>query len=97
MSILVYVCMYKCDPKEKKACDSGCSGGLMTNAYEYLIEAGGIEEESSYPYTGKKGECKFKPENVAVKVANFTTIPLDENQIATYLVNHGPLAGIFNA
>ena len=67
----------------------------MTNAYKYLIEAGGIEEETSYPYTGKRGECKFQPNSVAVKVANFTTIPMNENQIAAYMVHHGPLAGIF--
>lgn len=65
----------------------------MTNAYKYLIEAGGIEEEDSYPYTGKRGECKFSPDKVAVKVSNFTNIPIDEQQIAAYLVNHGPLAG----
>lgn len=78
---------------DKSACDSGCSGGLMTNAYRYLIEAGGLQEESSYPYTGKRGECKFDPAKVAVKVANFTNIPIDEKQIAAHLVHHGPLAG----
>lgn len=67
----------------------------MTNAYRYLIKAGGLEEESSYPYTGKPGECKFDPEKVAVKVVNFTNIPIDENQIAANLVHHGPLAGKF--
>lgn len=65
----------------------------MTNAYNYLIEAGGVEDEDSYPYTGKRGECKFQPDKVAVKVSNFTNIPVDEQQIAAYLVNHGPLAG----
>lgn len=65
----------------------------MTNAYKYLIEAGGLEEESSYPYTGKHGECKFKPDRVAVRVVNFTQVPIDENQIAANLVCHGPLAG----
>ncbi|KAL1553194.1 putative cysteine protease rd19d [Salvia divinorum] len=90
-------CDHACDAKEKNACDNGCSGGLMTNAYKYLIEAGGIEEENSYPYTGKRGECKFQPNNVAVKVANFTTIPMNENQIAAYMVHHGPLAVGLNA
>ncbi|KAI3458927.1 hypothetical protein Pfo_015590 [Paulownia fortunei] len=90
-------CDHACDAKEKKACDDGCSGGLMTNAYNYLIEAGGIEEEGSYPYTGKRGECKFRPEKVAVKVKNFTSIPVNENQIAAYLVRHGPLAVGLNA
>lgn len=64
----------------------------MTNAYNYLIEAGGLEEESSYPYTGDRGECKFDPEKIAVRITNFTNIPVDENQIAAHLVKHGPLA-----
>jgi cathepsin F len=64
----------------------------MTNAYRYLIESGGLQEESSYPYTGKSGECKFDPEKIAVKVANFTNIAVDENQIAANLVHRGPLA-----
>lgn len=66
----------------------------MTNAYRYLMEAGGLEEESSYPYTGKRGECKFNPDKIAVEVSNFTNIPTDESQIAAYLVNHGPLASM---
>ncbi|KAL6290666.1 hypothetical protein ACE6H2_008176 [Prunus campanulata] len=90
-------CDSTCDAKDKTACDSGCGGGLMTNAYEYLIEAGGLEEESTYPYTGKRGECKFNPDKVAVKVANFSTIPIDEDQIAANLVHHGPLAIGLNA
>ena len=83
----------QCDATEKDACDKGCDGGLMTNAYKYLIHSGGLEEESSYPYTGKRGECKFEPEKVAVRVSNFTNISLDENQIAANLVHRGPLAG----
>ncbi|KAF5467053.1 hypothetical protein F2P56_016919 [Juglans regia] len=90
-------CDHTCDATEKTACDNGCRGGLMTNAYKYLMEAGGLEEETSYPYTGKRGECMFKSEKIAVKVVNFTTIPVDENQIAAYLVNHGPLAVGLNA
>lgn len=68
----------------------------MTTAYKYLINAGGIEEESSYPYTGKGGECKFQPDKVAVKVSNYTQIPVNEDQIAAHLVRYGPLAGIFD-
>lgn len=90
-------CDHKCDLKKKGACDDGCSGGLMTNAYSYLIEAGGIEEEETYPYIGKRGECKFKPEKVAVKVHNFTKIPVDETRIAANLVHNGPLAIGLNA
>lgn len=67
----------------------------MTNAYNYLLEAGGLEEESSYPYTGERGECKFNPKKISARITNFTNIPLDENQIAAYLVKNGPLASKF--
>ncbi|MQL90325.1 hypothetical protein Taro_022929 [Colocasia esculenta] len=90
-------CDHMCDAVEKDACDNGCSGGLMTNAYKYLLEAGGLEEEKYYPYSGKVGQCKFEEEKVAVRVTNFTNIPLDEKQIAAYLVRHGPLAVGLNA
>lgn len=90
-------CDHKCDATKKTECDSGCHGGLMTNAYNYLMEAGGLEEEDSYPYSGKQGKCQFDPDKVAVKVENFTTIPIDEEQIAAYLVHRGPLAVGLNA
>ncbi|KAJ9553691.1 hypothetical protein OSB04_017736 [Centaurea solstitialis] len=90
-------CDHTCDPSEKDACDSGCSGGLMTNAYNYLIESGGIETEESYPYIGKSGKCKFDAKKIAVKVSNFTSITGDEDQMAAHLVKHGPLAIGLNA
>ncbi|KAL6010369.1 putative cysteine protease rd19d [Asimina triloba] len=90
-------CDHTCDLKHKDDCNNGCHGGLMTNAYKYLMDVGGLEEESSYPYTGKGGDCKFKPEKIAVKVVNFTNIPLDEKEIAANLVHNGPLAASIHA
>nr|XP_043618338.1 probable cysteine protease RD19D [Erigeron canadensis] len=90
-------CDHTCDSTEKDACDSGCRGGLMTNAYNYLIKSGGIQSEESYPYTGKSGKCKFDPKKIAATVVNFTNIPADEDQMAAHLVKHGPLAVGLNA
>jgi cathepsin F len=83
----------QCDPEEKDACDAGCGGGLMTNAYNYVMEAGGLESESDYPYKGSNGKCKYDSNKIAAKVTNFTNIPIDEDQMAAYLVHQGPLAG----
>ncbi|KAG0493690.1 hypothetical protein HPP92_004684 [Vanilla planifolia] len=90
-------CDHTCDAKEKDACDNGCKGGLMTNAYGYLMRVGGLQNDSSYPYTGRQEACKFERAKVAVKVTNFTSIALDEDQIAANLVIRGPLAVGLNA
>lgn len=41
-------------------CDTsnrGCKGGLMPNAFRFIINNGGINSEEEYPYTGKMGTC----------------------------------------
>lgn len=37
--------------------NQGCTSGLMTNAFQFVIKQG-IETESQYPYTGVQGDCK---------------------------------------
>nr|GMC50356.1 cysteine proteinase 15A-like [Ipomoea batatas] len=81
-----------CDPEEAGACDAGCNGGLMTTAYEYVLQSGGLEKEKDYPYTGTDGTCKFDKSKIAAAVANFSVVSLDEDQIAANLVKHGPLS-----
>ncbi|XP_044511520.1 cysteine protease RD19A-like [Mangifera indica] len=91
-------CDHECDPEEYGACDSGCSGGLMTTAFEYTLKAGGLEREEDYPYTGTdRGSCKFDKSKIAATVSNFSVISLDEDQIAANLVKNGPLAVGINA
>ncbi|KAH7567199.1 hypothetical protein ACOSP7_011022 [Xanthoceras sorbifolium] len=91
-------CDHECDPEEHGACDSGCSGGLMTTAFEYTLKVGGLEREKDYPYTGTdRGACKFDRTKVVASVSNFSVVAIDEDQIAANLVKNGPLAVGINA
>jgi cathepsin L len=38
--------------------NQGCNGGLMDDAFEYIIKNKGIGAESDYPYTARDGKCK---------------------------------------
>ncbi|KAL2927235.1 Cysteine protease RD19A [Bienertia sinuspersici] len=83
-------CDRECDPEgAADDCDQGCDGGLMNNAFEYLLKAGGLMREEDYPYTARNGRCKFDKTKIAAKVANFSVVPADEGQIAANL--HGVL------
>ncbi|KAM6544355.1 hypothetical protein CsatB_008802 [Cannabis sativa] len=91
-------CDHECDPEEQGSCDAGCDGGLMTNAYEYTVKAGGLQREVDYPYTGSdRGTCKFDKTKIAASVSNFSVVSLDEEQIAANLVKNGPLSIGINA
>lgn len=82
----------QCDSSEPDSCDAGCNGGLMTNAFSYLLKSGGLESEKDYPYTGRDGTCKFDKSKIVTSVQNFSVVSVDEDQIAANLVKHGPLA-----
>ncbi|GAB2253083.1 hypothetical protein Droror1_Dr00005930 [Drosera rotundifolia] len=90
-------CDHECDPELAGSCDAGCNGGLMNNAFEYILKAGGVQREEDYAYTGRDGTCKFDKSKVATTVSNFSVVSLDEDQIAANLVKNGPLAVGINA
>jgi cathepsin F len=77
--------------------DQGCNGGLPSNAYVYIEKAGGLETETVYPYTAEDGTCQFSQKSTVVKVGNWTALPTDEGELATWLVDNGPISIGINA
>lgn len=79
--------------------DAGCGGGLMTNAFETIINklGGGLEGESDYPYKGRGKTCSLDKTEIRVKIQSYVNVSRDETDMARYLVKHGPLAVALNA
>ncbi|XP_064488387.1 procathepsin L-like [Ornithodoros turicata] len=75
---------------------SGCEGGSIDSAYWYLSESGGIDTEESYPYTGRKGPCKFNASGVAVSDIGYYIVKWgSEDALTSAVANVGPIsAGI---
>jgi len=74
--------------------DEGCNGGDTVTAYQYVIQAGGIEEESAYPYKAKDEKCVFASSKVVSKITSWTYITKDKNEteMAAKLTTAGPLS-----
>jgi len=74
--------------------DQGCDGGLPNGAYEYIINAGGIQTERSYPYNGQDNNCtansgKFVP----CKMAAYKNVPpqAGEQNLVQWLYTQSPV------
>jgi len=76
--------------------NQGCSGGLPSQAFEYIKAAGGIELGSDYKYTGRDGSCRFNPQKVAAKVSGEQNITQgNEQELFDAVTNKGPVAIAF--
>ena len=84
--------------------DSGCNGGMMDRAIEWITEHGLMRAED-YKYTGRVGQCMDDPTKyIDMKVVGLeklgpegTWSPCDENEMKEYLYQHGPLMAGLNA
>jgi len=79
--------------------DQGCNGGWPYDAYQYMMQAGGVESESDYPYTAVDGTCAFDSSKVVAKVSNWQYVSqnADESGMKTFLYANSPLSVCVNA
>ncbi|XP_057643904.1 cathepsin 7-like [Chionomys nivalis] len=71
---------------------TGCKGGRIYNAFQYVRSNGGLEAEATYPYEAKVRRCRYRAERSVVKVARFYVVPRNEEALLNALVTHGPIA-----
>uniref|UniRef100_A0A8C1GGT5 Cathepsin S n=1 Tax=Cyprinus carpio TaxID=7962 RepID=A0A8C1GGT5_CYPCA len=76
----------------------GCGGGLMSAAFQYVIDNGGIDSESSYPYEGVQGQCRYNPSQRAANCTKYYYVRQgDEEALKQAVANIGPISVAIDA
>ena len=73
--------------------NEGCNGGLMDDAFKYIIANGGLDSEADYAYTARDGTCnKAKEAKKVGSITGFADVPQNnENQLIA-AVNKNPVS-----
>ncbi len=78
--------------------NQGCNGGLMDDAFKYIIKNKGIDTEASYPYKAVQGKCHYSTANIGATLSSFQDIPKDNEQaLTTAIQTVGPISVAIDA
>jgi len=79
--------------------NQGCDGGLMDDAFQYIIANHGIDTEASYPYTAEDGpSCQYNAANCGSTLAAYTDVQSgSEAALQTAVATQGPVSVAIDA
>lgn len=70
--------------------NDGCNGGLITTAYDFIVNNGGIASESDYPYEENQDSCKSQ--DTVVKMNRYENVPASSEPTLLTAVARQPVA-----
>jgi len=78
--------------------NQGCNGGLMTSAMKYIVDNGGIDTESSYPYSPVSSHnCRYSASNKGSTLSTYTNVQSGSETSLQNSVNKGPTSVAIDA
>jgi len=73
--------------------NEGCNGGLMTSAFQYIIDNKGIDTAECYPYKPKDQKCQYKTSCIGATVSDMYNITEgSEADLEDCVANKGPVS-----
>ncbi|XP_073107500.1 senescence-specific cysteine protease SAG39-like [Elaeis guineensis] len=73
--------------------NNGCSGGLMTRAFRYVIDNRGITTEDNYPYMAADGTCDTdKASSSAATISGYENVPANDESSLLPAVSKQPVS-----
>jgi len=95
---LIVDCSHGCsnEPPYGSVCNQGCEGGWQWNAFYDIVNWGGLETETEYPYTAETGLCKMNKADFMAPIKNFTCLSgpnaASEEAMRAYVHQNGPVS-----
>jgi cathepsin L len=77
--------------------NQGCNGGLMDNAFKYVIAVKGLDTEASYGYTARDGTCHFNAANIGAKISSYRDVARGSESGLQSAVNGQPVSVAIDA
>jgi cathepsin L len=78
--------------------NQGCNGGLMDDAFQYIIKNHGIDTEASYPYTASgPNACRFNAANIGATINSFSDVSRGSESALMTAVNSRPVSVAIDA
>jgi C1A family cysteine protease len=71
--------------------NKGCQGGLMDNAFKYVIHKG-LCSEKEYPYSGEEGICQSNQCTPVVQINNYSDVESNNEKTLMRAVAHQPVS-----
>ncbi|KAG5149847.1 hypothetical protein JHK82_016728 [Glycine max] len=83
---------------DTKGVDQGCEGGLMDDAFKFIIQNHGLNTEANYPYKGVDGKCNANEATKnAATITGYEDVPANNEMALQKAVANQPVSVAIDA